>query len=129
MDRLAVLDAEFLHLQDRIAHLHIAGVSIFEGPPPSADGIERLLGAKLHLIPRYRQRVRFVPLELGRPVWAVPRIPGARFVTIEKGGHLYLGHHRGSRRHERRHPPGDKARRRAEPRIPDGLTLLRSGRA
>jgi diacylglycerol O-acyltransferase len=28
-----------------------------------------LVEAKLHLIPRYRQRVRFVPFELGRPVW------------------------------------------------------------
>jgi diacylglycerol O-acyltransferase / wax synthase len=69
MDRLSVLDAEFLHLEDGVAHLHIAGVSVFEGPPPSADGVERLLAAKLHRIPRYRQRVRFVPLELGRPVW------------------------------------------------------------
>lgn len=69
MDRLSVLDAEFLHLEDGIAHLHIAGVSVFEGPPPRPDGLERLLAAKLHRIPRYRQRVRFVPLELGRPVW------------------------------------------------------------
>ena len=69
MDRLSVLDAEFLHLEDEAAHLHIAGVSVFEGPAPASDGIERLLAAKLHRIPRYRQRVRFVPLELGRPVW------------------------------------------------------------
>ena len=47
MDRLSVLDAEFLHLEDGIAHLHIAGVSVFEGPPPPADRVEQLLGAKL----------------------------------------------------------------------------------
>ena len=69
MDRLSVLDAEFLHLEDGIAHLHIAGVSVFEGPPPPADRVEQLLGAKLDRIPRYRQRVRFAPFELGRPVW------------------------------------------------------------
>lgn len=69
MDRLSILDAEFLHLEDGIAHLHIAGVSVFEGPPPALDGLERVLAAKLHRIPRYRQRVRFVPFELGRPVW------------------------------------------------------------
>ena len=28
-----------------------------------------MIAAKLHLIPRYRQRVRSVPFELGRPVW------------------------------------------------------------
>ena len=70
MDRLSPLDAEFLHLEDDVAHLHIAGLSVFEGPAPALDDLVRLLEAKLHLIPRYRQRVRAVPLDLGRPVWA-----------------------------------------------------------
>lgn len=69
MDRLSTLDAEFLHLEDGIVHMHIAGVSVFEGPAPSEPAVRDLIAAKLHLIPRYRQRVRFVPLELGRPVW------------------------------------------------------------
>ena len=38
MDRLSALDAEFLHLEDGIAHMHVAGVSVFEGPLP-ADGV------------------------------------------------------------------------------------------
>ena len=70
MDRLSTLDAEFLHLEDGTAHMHIAGISVFEGPVPRAAEVSRLIGSKLHLIPRYRQRVRFVPLELGRPFWA-----------------------------------------------------------
>ena len=69
MDRLSTLDAEFLHLEDGIAHMHIAGISIFEGPAPAAADVARLVGSKLHLMPRYRQRVHAVPLELGRPVW------------------------------------------------------------
>ncbi len=69
MDRLSTLDAEFLHLEDGISHMHIAGVSVFEGPPPSEPDVRHLIASKLHLIPRYRQRVRFVPLELGRPIW------------------------------------------------------------
>ena len=69
MDRLSPLDAEFLHLEDDVSHLHIAGLSVFEGPAPGPDDLTALLAAKLHLIPRYRQRVRSVPLELGRPVW------------------------------------------------------------
>jgi WS/DGAT/MGAT family acyltransferase len=32
--------------------------------------MESLYASKVHLIPRYRQRVRPVPFELGRPVWA-----------------------------------------------------------
>lgn len=69
MERLSALDAEFLHLEDGVAHLHIAGISIFAGPAPDEADLVALLASKLHLIPRYRQRVRSVPFELGRPVW------------------------------------------------------------
>lgn len=69
MDRLSTLDAEFLHLEDGVTHMHIAGVSVFEPPAPSPEELIALIGSKLDQIPRYRQRVRPVPLELGRPVW------------------------------------------------------------
>ena len=69
MERLNALDAEFLHLEDGIVHMHIAGASIFDDPPPSFQEIEALVASKLHQIPRYRQRVRSVPFGLGRPVW------------------------------------------------------------
>lgn len=69
MDRMSTLDAEFLHLEDGNAHMHIAGICTFGGDPPSMEELRALVAAKLHLIPRYRQRVRTVPLELGRPVW------------------------------------------------------------
>lgn len=64
-----MLDAEFLHVEDGIAHMHIAGVSVFEGPSPAFADLLAMMASKLHRIPRYRQRVRMVPLELGRPVW------------------------------------------------------------
>ncbi|HEX6418915.1 MAG TPA: wax ester/triacylglycerol synthase family O-acyltransferase, partial [Acidimicrobiales bacterium] len=70
VDRLSTLDAEFLHVEDGVAHMHIAGGCVFAGPPPSLDELGRLVEGKLHQIPRYRQRVRAVPLELGRPIWA-----------------------------------------------------------
>lgn len=70
MDRLSTLDAEFLHLEDGAVHMHIAGACIFNDPPPLMHEMEALYASKLHLIPRYRQRVRTVPFELGRPVWA-----------------------------------------------------------
>jgi WS/DGAT/MGAT family acyltransferase len=69
MDRLSTLDAEFLHLEDERTHLHIAGIAVFEGPVPTLDEVTGLIKGKLHHIPRYRQRVRDLPLELGRPVW------------------------------------------------------------
>ena len=69
MERLDTLDAEFLHLEDGIAHMHIGAACLFANPSPSFDDMAGMIGAKLHLIPRYRQRVRSVPLELGRPLW------------------------------------------------------------
>lgn len=69
VDRLGALDAEFLYVEDGVGHMHIAGTCIFDGEPPAFDDLQRLVASKMHLIPRYRQRVRSVPLELGRPIW------------------------------------------------------------
>ena len=41
MERLSTLDAEFLHLEDGIAHMHIAGACVFADPPPSFDDVRR----------------------------------------------------------------------------------------
>jgi WS/DGAT/MGAT family acyltransferase len=69
MDRMSPQDASFLHVENEVNHMHIASVAIFEGPPPGYDAIVSMIESKLPLVPRYRQKVRFVPLELGRPVW------------------------------------------------------------
>jgi len=70
METMSALDASFLHLEDGVSHMHIGSVSIFEGPAPAFDDVAAMVAAKLHLVPRYRQVVRFVPMDLGRPVWA-----------------------------------------------------------
>ena len=69
-ERLSPLDASFLHLENEFAHMHIGSTSIFEGPPPPFEQLRALLESKLDDIPRYRQTARFVPFDLGRPVWA-----------------------------------------------------------
>ena len=69
-DRLSPLDASFLHIEDDVSHMHIASVAIFEGPQPPFADIVSMVDAKLGLVPRYRQVVKFVPFDLGRPVWA-----------------------------------------------------------
>ncbi len=69
LDRLSPLDTSFLHIEDHVSHMHIASVTIFEGPPPAFADIVDMIDAKLDLVPRYRQKVKAVPLELGRPVW------------------------------------------------------------
>jgi diacylglycerol O-acyltransferase / wax synthase len=69
VDRLSPLDAAFLHIEDDVNLMHIGSVGIFEGPPPAFDDVRAMIAGKLPLVPRYRQRVREIPLELGRPVW------------------------------------------------------------
>jgi diacylglycerol O-acyltransferase len=69
VDRLSPLDSTFLHIEDSVSHMHVASVGILEGPPPPYPELVSMIGAKLSLVPRYRQVVRFVPLNLGRPVW------------------------------------------------------------
>ena len=43
MDRLHALDAGFLHLEDGISHMHLGGMSIFDGSPPSEEALCGLL--------------------------------------------------------------------------------------
>ncbi|HEY2716016.1 MAG TPA: wax ester/triacylglycerol synthase family O-acyltransferase [Solirubrobacterales bacterium] len=68
-DRLTGLDASFLHLERSGAHMHVASTSIFEGPAPSHEEFRDHIASRLHLVPRFRQKLRFVPLDQGRPVW------------------------------------------------------------
>ena len=69
MDRLSTLDAWWLHLEREAQQLHVGSALIFEGPPPSQTQLASAIESRLDLVPRYRQRVQQVPLELGRPVW------------------------------------------------------------
>jgi len=67
--RISALDASFLHLEKAGARLHIASVTVFEGPTPPYDALREHIEARLHLVPRFRQRLAEIPLEQGRPVW------------------------------------------------------------
>jgi len=69
-DRLSPLDASFLFAEDRTRPMHIGGVMTFAAP----DGFDfeafvALIGRRLGLVPRWRQKVREVPGHLGLPVW------------------------------------------------------------
>jgi diacylglycerol O-acyltransferase len=69
MQTMSPLDASFLHIEDAVTHMHIGSVGIFEGPAPGPDDVRAAIAARLPEVPRYRQKVRFVPLALGRPTW------------------------------------------------------------
>jgi diacylglycerol O-acyltransferase len=69
MQTMSPLDASFLNVEDAATHMHIGSVGIFEGPTPGPGEVRSAIAERLALVPRYRQKVRFVPLSLGRPVW------------------------------------------------------------
>ena len=70
MQRMSSLDAGFFFAENDRTPLQIASVSVFEGDPPSYGELVRLTLSKLDQLPKYRQRVRTVPFNLARPVWA-----------------------------------------------------------
>lgn len=69
MDRLTSIDASFLANESATSHMHIGGLTIFEGPPPSYDDLLAHVSSRLHLVPRYRQKLATPPVETGRPFW------------------------------------------------------------
>jgi diacylglycerol O-acyltransferase len=69
-DRLTALDSTFLHLENNsTAHMHVASVMVFEGKAPTPQELVDHITSRLHLVPRYRQRLAYVPFDQGRPVW------------------------------------------------------------
>jgi diacylglycerol O-acyltransferase len=69
LDRLTSTDASFLHQEGPASHMHIGGVLLFEGPPPAFEEYLNHVRGRLHLVPRYRQKLTTPPLETGRPLW------------------------------------------------------------
>ncbi len=49
--------------------MHVASAILFEGPPPSHEEFRDHIESRLHLVPRFRQKLRFVPFAQGRPIW------------------------------------------------------------
>jgi diacylglycerol O-acyltransferase len=75
--RLSALDSTFIFGESQRIPLHVGGLSILEAEPLlDAEGhldIESLrakISERLHLVPRFRQRLVHVPFDQGRPVWA-----------------------------------------------------------
>jgi WS/DGAT/MGAT family acyltransferase len=51
------------------AHMHVASTIIFEGPAPGYVEFRNHIASRLHLVPRFRQKLAFPPIETGRPFW------------------------------------------------------------
>jgi len=69
LDRLSAVDASFLHQERPAAQMHIGGIARFAGEPPEYSELLEHVRSRLHLVPRYRQRIATAPFGLGRQRW------------------------------------------------------------
>ena len=99
-ERLSAQDASFLVYEDHdaAAHMHVGGLSVYEAgalsSPTGGVDVERFrayVASRLHMIPRYRQRLAAMPLS-GDPIWI-------------DDGHFNVRYHI---RHTRLPRPGDE---------------------
>lgn len=69
LDRLTPVDASFLHQEDANAHMHLGALVQIGGDPLSRAELLDQIRERLHLVPRYRQKLAYTRLDAGRPVW------------------------------------------------------------
>ncbi len=74
-ERISAQDRSFLHFEDATTHMHLGGLVLFEaGPLTTPDGgidigrIRAQIAGRLHLVPRYRQRLGWIPV-FNQAVW------------------------------------------------------------
>lgn len=69
MDWLSSLDTSFLQLENDTQQMHVGSLLILDGPGPEYEAFCRHVESRLQAVPRYRQRVQRLPLDLARPFW------------------------------------------------------------
>lgn len=67
--QLSPIDSLFLHIERPNTPMHIAGVVTFAGSSEFQEVYE-MIESRLHLVPRFTQRIMPVPFGLGLPFWA-----------------------------------------------------------
>jgi diacylglycerol O-acyltransferase / wax synthase len=72
--RLSGLDASFLYLERPSMHMHVGGVGVLDpserpGGALKFEDLAHVITSRLHLVPRFRQKVVFVPGNVARPLW------------------------------------------------------------
>ena len=71
--RLRPLDGSFLRVETPNAHMHVGWSALFEAhperPSPDVHSLRESILARLHLAPRFRQRLAFPPPGFGEPFW------------------------------------------------------------
>ncbi|MEP6800170.1 MAG: wax ester/triacylglycerol synthase family O-acyltransferase, partial [Lapillicoccus sp.] len=71
MERLTPLAAAFLDSEDEepTTSMAIGSLAVFAGPAPAFTDFVRHIEGRLPAVPRYRQTLRTVPLDLAAPAW------------------------------------------------------------
>jgi WS/DGAT/MGAT family acyltransferase len=72
-ERLSAQDSSFVLVESDGTQPHVCAVALFEPPAGGGgaldiDRVRSYVGSRLHLLPRYRQRLAFVPVQ-GLPIW------------------------------------------------------------
>ena len=65
------MDASFWFMESATTPMHVGNIGIFEGPVAGfeLEKLHKLIAERIAFVPRYRQRIREVPLQIGRPIW------------------------------------------------------------
>ena len=71
VDRLSPLDVSFLYMETPTTAMHVGSVAVLQQPDHGFDyeRLVELISQRISLVPRYRQKVRWVPGRLANPVW------------------------------------------------------------
>jgi WS/DGAT/MGAT family acyltransferase len=68
-ERLSAQDAAFLYAESPVDHMHVGSLSIFEDVGITEEALNAHIESRLHLVPRFRKKLAWVPGQLHRPVW------------------------------------------------------------
>ena len=78
-ERLSAQDNTFLLMEQSSVYMHVAAIAVYDsGPLATGDGgvdigrYKRAIEGKLHLIPRYREKLKWIPYA-NHPVWVDDR--------------------------------------------------------
>lgn len=93
MRQLSELDASFLYLESETTPMHIGGVYLFDAStldkPLAFSTFVAYLRSRLHVVPLFRQKLKEIPLRLGRPYW----IDDPNFSIERHLAYVNLGEH------------------------------------
>lgn len=67
-ERLSAQDAAFLYAESPVSHMHVGSLVIFENVGLTEDELSAHIAGRLHLVPRFRKKLAWVPVQQGRPV-------------------------------------------------------------